>query len=222
MLPAASGRFQGCTSARPNQTPDLTQYPRLQPCGRLEVGWSSRTLPHRVLEAFRNKKVCGRKARFDRQHHRPTTARKVYAYPSRPAIGSSPALACPSCLGCVGSETPLQLLLVITTLSSTHTQEHTTSLGDTKLIVGTKCSFCFFIFAGFSRASAGVFSRFRLRGTQGGYAAHYDARLRPGRASWQVFRAFKVAREGISSRDRSRSFLPPSRYHGNPRILVVF
>ena len=53
------------------------------------------------------------------------------------------------------------------------------------------------LFGKFSLPAAGLFSRSRLRGTQGGrvYTTH-GASLGPGRAPWRAFWAFEVAPAG--------------------------
>ena len=53
-----------------------------------------------------------------------------------------------------------------------------------------------------SLPTAGLFSRSRLRGTQGARVYTINRRLGPGRASWRALWAFKVGESWLFSRDR--------------------
>ena len=66
--------------------------------------------------------------------------------------------------------------------------------------------------------TAGLFSRSRLRGTQGA-ACTLGVSLDPGRAPWRVLWAFKVAGSGKYPRDHI-SPRPASQDNGNPTIKI--
>ena len=55
---------------------------------------------------------------------------------------------------------------------------------------------CFPEYKTFSLSVAGLFSRSRLRGTQGTRPVHHGASVGPGRAPWRLLWAFKVAKSG--------------------------